>query len=147
MCRLVHQLGNLSDRIDRRGLRSFVMLFFKDGQVLHGHREQEESHRADHQRDRDLSPLRNVVMTDPGFHARHGHIQTVGYKPENGGHSGKVQQVWIGSDPLEAKQEERNHKGQREFDPQEIRLIAGFEDHREYMTVYVILEPQKSDDP
>ncbi len=82
-------------------------------------------------------------MSNPGFHAGHGHVQAVGHEAQNGAQGSKVRQVRVDADLLKAQHRQRNHKGKGQLDPQEIGLVAGLEDVHEYVAMDVILQPQQ----
>ena len=68
------------------------MFFFGENrQVLHGHAEQGEAHRDDHQRDGELRPFRHVVMPDVSFKADEADIQAVGDESQQTDDGGQIQ--------------------------------------------------------
>src|SRR5271167_708542 len=86
-------------------------------------------------------------MASPGFKASNAYVEAVGHKAEQAADCGKIEAFGRVPNLFEGEQSNRNHKRQRQFQPEEVCLIAGFEDQTENSTVEVILEAQQSIHP
>src|ERR1035438_2892488 len=133
----------------REDTRLYDRMFFfaKNRQVLCRHPEQREAYRDNHERDRELGPLRHIVMSDVGLEADKSNVQAVGDEPQHRRDGSQIQKLWRNPHLLEAEHGDGNDKGQRQFDPEEIGFVARLEYLPEQAAVEEVLETKQKVDP
>src|SRR5215471_2254000 len=141
---MLHYRGCERNRKSRvRSVAHLHAVLREDRQVLHRHAKKCEAHRNDHQRDRELGPLGDVMMPNVGLETDQADIQAIGDKSEQADDRCQVQAMGRKPNLFKAEKNNGNEESERQFQPQEISLVAWPDHLSQQSPVKEIFEPEQ----